>query len=175
VNALANEKVGEYVSSHFVAAHKKVGTFQKDGENKNGGNVATYFCLPDETVIHVIPGPVDAETFLREAHWAVDVYESAMMEHSDEPDGVKSYIKLAHAIRYQTDSGRGVPRQTKGTAAANRINVQMPRSFPRGTGALAQAHWLLWSKPMAQLGEIYRAVWTEILGEQVTDVPVIGK
>lgn len=176
MNALADENVGDYVAGHFVAAHKKVGTFQKDGNNKNGGNVATYFCLPDETVIHVIPGPVDADVFLREAHWAVEVYESAVMEHGDEPDGIKNYIKLAHAIRYQKEhGGRALPRLTKGTAAASRINLQMPRSMPHGGAALAQAHWLMWSKPMAQLGEVYRTVWTEILGEQVTDVPVVTR
>lgn len=176
MNALANEKVGEYVANHFVAAHKKVGTFEKNGDTKNGGNVATYFCLPDETVIHVIPGPVDADVFLREAHWAVEVYESAIMEHAGDLDGIRNYIKLAHAIRYLKDyrDGEQMPRPGKGASAAARINARMPKSMPMAE-RLGQAHWLMWSNPLPQVGGVYRTVWTDILGERVTDVPVIGK
>ena len=67
------------------SAYKKVGTFRKDGDTKTGGNVASYFCLPDETVIHIIPGPVDAATFLREARLGVDVAESAALEQPGRP------------------------------------------------------------------------------------------
>jgi len=173
---LTDGKVGDFVRTHFVAAHKKVGTFRKDGETKTGGNVATYFCLPDETVIHVIPGPVDADDFLREAHWAVDAYESAVLEHKDDPDGQKEHLKAAHALRYLkvAQPGAAPPRAGKKGSAADRLNALMPKSQPRGAGALAQGHWLLWSRPMPQLSAVYRTVWTDILNEQVTDLPVQG-
>jgi hypothetical protein len=158
-----------------VSAYKKVGTFQKNGNNKQGGNVATYFCLPDETVVHVIPGPVAADVFLREARWAVDVYESAVLEHPDDPDGQRDYLKLAHAIRYLADQGRGVPRAGKGAPMAARINAQMPKALPRGADNLEQAHWLLWANPMPRLASVYQTVWTDVLNEQVTDQPVRGR
>jgi hypothetical protein len=158
-----------------VSAYKKVGTFQKNGNNKQGGNVATYFCLSDETVVHVIPGPVAADVFLREARWAVDVYESAVLEHPDDVDGLRDYLKLAHAIRYLTDQGRGVPRAGKGAPMAARINTQMPKALPRGTDTLEQAHWLLWANPLPRIATVYQTVWTDVLNEQVTDQPVRGR
>jgi hypothetical protein len=177
VNALTNEKVGEFVGTHFVSAYKKVGTFRKDGDTKTGGNVATYFCLPDETVVHVIPGPVDADVFLREAHWAVDVYESAVLEHGEDVEAQKEYLRLAHGIRYQTANriGGAMPRPGKGFTLAARVNAQMPKVMPRGVEPLGQAHWLLWSNPLPPLAAVYRTVWTDILNEQVTDVPVRGR
>jgi len=48
-------------------SHQKVGTFQKIGQQKVGGNVACYFCKPDCSVIHAIPGPVDEATFSTES------------------------------------------------------------------------------------------------------------
>lgn len=176
MGALADDKVGEFVGTHFVAAYKKVGTFQKDGQNKNGGNVATYFCLPDGTVLHVIPGPVDAAVFLREARWAVDTYESAVLEHQDDRDGQKEHLKLAHGIRYLTERGRGpIPVAAKGVSQAKRVDASMPRVLPRGIGTLTQAHWLMWSNPLPPLFAVYRTVWADILNEQVTDTPVQGR
>lgn len=175
MNALADEKVGEFVGTHFVSAYKKVGTFQKDGDTKTGGNVATYFCLADETVIHVIPGPVDAETFLREARWAVDVAESAALEHPDDPGEQKAYLKTAHGLRYLTDRTGMVPRPGKGVSLAARVDALMPKKEPRGEQPLARAHWLLWSNPLPPLRDVYQTVWTEILNEPLTDIPVRGR
>jgi hypothetical protein len=177
VNALASEKVGDFVGTHFVAAYKKVGTFRKDGDTKTGGNAATYFCLPDQTVVHVVPGPVDADVFLREARWAVDAYESAVLEHRDDAEGQKAHLKLAHAVRFLKATRGDVPalRVAQGAGAADRLNRSMPKAMPHGGNAIAQAHWLLWSDPMPQLAWVYRTVWTDILNEQVTDLPVLGR
>lgn len=67
------------MTSKFVAAHQQAGDFQvvvRNGkvEQKNGGNVASYFCTPEGRVINAVLGPVEAEELLREAKWAVDVY-----------------------------------------------------------------------------------------------------
>jgi len=124
-------------------------------------------------VLHVIPGPVDAATFLREARWAVDAYESAQLEHADDPDGQRQYLKLAHARRYPSHNGKSPEAVVAKLAGqADRIDAAMPRSLPRGNDRLAQAHWLLWANPMPTLSGIYRTVWTDILKEQVTDAPV---
>ena len=69
---MAKEKVGKYVNTHFVSAFQKVATFQINGNQKQGGNVASYFCAPDGRVLHVVAGPVDAGTLLREAKWVVE-------------------------------------------------------------------------------------------------------
>jgi hypothetical protein len=177
VNALANEQVGEYVGTQFVAAYQKVGTFRKDGNTKNGGNVATYFCRPDGTVLHMVPGPVDAATFLREARWAVDVDQAAVLEAGDDAEAQKTYLRLAHAVRFLVEHRGGAVGVKKGRAAppADHVDARMPRALPNGVGTLAQAHWLLWSDPLPRLAAVYRTVWADVLNERVTDEPVRGR
>ena len=80
MNALAKKKVGEYLNDHFVSSHQKVGTFEKIGNQKVGGNVASYFCRPNGTVIHAIAGPVDQSTFLAEARFAVELHNAASFQ-----------------------------------------------------------------------------------------------
>jgi hypothetical protein len=72
--------VGQLLNAKFVAAHQQAGDSQvtvRDGRivQKNGGNVASYFCTPEGRVIHAVLGPVDADQLLREARWAIDAYE----------------------------------------------------------------------------------------------------
>ena len=53
--------MGDYLNRHFVSAFQKVATFQiVNGAQKQGGNVASYFCTPEGRVLHAIAGPVDA-------------------------------------------------------------------------------------------------------------------
>jgi hypothetical protein len=46
------------------------GTFQIINGQKVGGNVASYFCVWDGGVLHAVPGQVNAQKLLEEAHWA---------------------------------------------------------------------------------------------------------
>ena len=67
MTALADARVAEFLQERVIATYMKVGTFQKIGNRKVGGNVASYFCLPDGAVVHAVPGPSNAATFLSEA------------------------------------------------------------------------------------------------------------
>ena len=60
MNALANAEVGKYLNEYFVSSFQKVATFRIVNGQKQGGNVAAYFCAPDGRVLHVVAGPVDA-------------------------------------------------------------------------------------------------------------------
>jgi hypothetical protein len=99
VNALADAQVGEYVNDHFVASFLKVGTFTIAGGAKQGGNVATYFCLPDGSVLHAIAGPVNAAKFLREARWVVETRKLALFESQGNSGRYRDFIRQAHAER----------------------------------------------------------------------------
>ena len=77
MNALADEKVGDYLNTYFVSSYQKVGTFRVVQGEKQGGNVASYFCAPNGQVLHVVTGPVSAEVLLREARWAVEMHKLA--------------------------------------------------------------------------------------------------
>jgi len=105
VGALADKKVGEYVEKHFVSAFQKVGTFRIVGKQKQGGNVACYFCAPDGRVLHAVAGPVDAGTMLREAQWTVDTVKKAIEESKGDGGKFKIYMRTAHAERLRRDHG----------------------------------------------------------------------
>ncbi|MCX7666939.1 MAG: hypothetical protein N2112_15505, partial [Gemmataceae bacterium] len=80
MNALANAEVGKFVNEHFCASFQKVATFKIVGGNKQGGNVAAYFCAPDGRVLHVVAGPVNANQFLHEAKWVVETATKGIQE-----------------------------------------------------------------------------------------------
>ena len=108
MNALANPAVGKYVNEYFASSFQKVGTFRIVGKQKQGGNVATYFCAPDGRVLHCIAGPVNAQTLLREAKWVVQTVERAMKEAKDDGAAFKANFRKAHAEKLRTESGLAV-------------------------------------------------------------------
>jgi hypothetical protein len=108
VNALANEEVGKYINEHFVSSYQKVATFKVVGNQKQGGNVASYFCAPDGRVLHVVAGPVDAGTLLREAKWVVETTKLAMKDAKKDGAKFKAYFRKAHADKLRTENGLAV-------------------------------------------------------------------
>jgi hypothetical protein len=105
VNALANKEVGKYINEYFVSSFQKVATFKIVGGQKQGGNVAAYFCAPDGRVLHIVAGPVDAGTMLNEAKWVVETTEKAMKECKDDGAKFKAYFRTAHADRLKNEHG----------------------------------------------------------------------
>ena len=103
MNALANPEVGKYLNEHFVSAFQKVGTFRIVGRQKQGGNVASYFCAQDGRVLHVIAGPVDAKTLLREAHWVVDTVKKSLAKSENNGKSFKAQFRQHHAERLRKE------------------------------------------------------------------------
>ena len=112
MNALADPELGQYLNEHFVSAFQKVGTFRIVGNQKQGGNVASYFCAQDGRVLHVVAGPVDAATLLKEAVWVVDTVKSSLHETEQNGRSFKSQIRLAHAERLRKEHGLTVKAVT---------------------------------------------------------------
>ena len=105
MNALANEQVGKYVNEYFCSSFQKVATFKIVNGQKQGGNVAAYFCAPDGRVLHVVAGPVDAATMLREAKWVVETTKKAMAEAKGDGAKFKAIFRKAHAERLRQEHG----------------------------------------------------------------------
>ena len=105
MNALANPEVGKYLDKHFVSAFQKVATFRIVNGQKQGGNVAGYFCAPDGRVLHTIAGPVDAATMLREAKWVVDSAKKAVEESKRTETAFKLIFRRLHAERLRQEYG----------------------------------------------------------------------
>jgi hypothetical protein len=108
VNALANPNVGKYLNEYFVSAYQKVGTFRVVNGQKQGGNVAAYFCAPDGRVLHVVAGPVDAATMLREARWVVENTKRAIEENKKTGSSFKALMRQYHADKVRNEAGLAI-------------------------------------------------------------------
>src|SRR5262249_51273165 len=98
----------KYLDKFFVCSFQRVGTFRIVGKQKQGGNVATYLCAPDGRVLHVIPGPVDADTFLREAKWLVATAEKGIEQSKGDGAKFKVHMRQAHADKLRKEFGLAV-------------------------------------------------------------------
>ncbi len=87
------------MNEHFVSSYQKVGTFKIVNGQKQGGNVATYFCMPDGTVLDVIAGPVDAKKFLQAARWVVETHKTALTESNPKPKQTGVLVVVAQDRR----------------------------------------------------------------------------
>jgi hypothetical protein len=105
VNALANPAVGKYLNEYFVSSFQKVATFRIVNGQKQGGNVASYFCAPDGRVLHCVAGPVDANTMLTEAKWVVETTKKAIEESKGDGAKFKAHFRKAHAERLKNVYG----------------------------------------------------------------------
>lgn len=167
MNALGDQRVVDYVNENFVNTYLKVGTFQIINGQKVGGNVASYFCLADGSVVHAIPGQVSADKFLTEARWAYEIRKAALTHSTDLENGkvdmrkYTEHIGKAHADRYFSEQ--------KGLFA-NKNNL--PDRRPLTATAQNQVHWLLARSPLARIETVYPTVWTQILNEQMSTLPV---
>ncbi|MCS7166716.1 MAG: hypothetical protein RMI91_05720 [Gemmatales bacterium] len=132
MSALADRRVGEFVNRHFVSSFQKVATFRIVGGQKQGGNVATYFCAPDGRVLHVVPGPVDAETFLSEAQWVVESVRRGLEENKKTGTPFKVLFREYHAERLRQRYGLVVEpvRFDPDTSAAGALTYRDPTGRP---------------------------------------------
>jgi len=105
VGALANKEVGKYVNEYFVSSFQKVATFKIVNKQKQGGNVAAYFCAPDGRVLHAVAGPVNAAVFLHEAKWVVETTKSAIKESKKDGAKFKEIMRKAHADKLKQEYG----------------------------------------------------------------------
>jgi hypothetical protein len=123
VNALANAEVGKYLNEYFVSSFQKVATFRIVGGQKQGGNVASYFCAPDGRVLHAVAGPVNADTMLREAKWVVETTKKAMDDAKGDGGKFKAFFRKAHAERLKSEHGLSVEPITYDPPAEDQESV----------------------------------------------------
>jgi hypothetical protein len=192
VNALANEEVGEFVNTYFVSSFQKVGTFKIAGTQKQGGNVAAYFCAPDGRVLHVIAGPVDARRFLEEAKWVVLKTKDAIAASKDDVATFKKLLRKSHAERLLEEHGirvtpvlkdQGVQdlatalsyRDAEGRRLAPVLPlppIENPGDVRRQLSNAAKVHQLMAAHATMKIENIYGAIFQGILNEKVTTKPV---
>jgi hypothetical protein len=159
VGALADAKVGDYVNANFAASYQKVGTFRLVNGEKQGGNVAGYFCTPDGRVLHAVAGPVGAAEFLREARWAVEMYKLALLEGRGNEARSKAFFRRVHALRLW--------REHKYDIRAGAKRAHRPALAGQG-----QVHRILALHPLPGIEQVYKYIFEMALNEKVSTAPV---
>jgi hypothetical protein len=149
--------VGNYLNDSFVSTFQKVGTFTLAGTQKQGGNVAGYFCTPDGRVLHAVAGPVNAAVFLREARWVRETYKLARLEHRDNLSALQGFFQEAHAQRLRQEHGLDLARG----GPARQLDNQ------------GRVHLILAAAPLVPLDQVYKLVFEKVLGEKVSTAPVV--
>jgi hypothetical protein len=165
---LADPRVADYFNETFICTYLKVGTFQIIDGQKVGGNVASYFCLYDGSVVHAVPGQTNADKLIAEARWAYETRKSALTLGAILGTGdiaIKKFteqVRKAHLERYYAEVNPWHGSQ----------QTPLPLYMPKGRSQQTQAHWLLGRQPLAKLDMVYPIVWTQILNEKLSGLPV---
>jgi hypothetical protein len=176
VNALANASVGDYLNKHFIATFQKVGSFRIEGNQKQGGNVASYFCTPKGGILDAVAGPVDATTLLREARWVVENRKNALLESQGDVRRYKQFFRLAHADLLPAQFGPGtldwqhMPYYQPTDEALVALLDRSPNA--RNLNQEQRVHLLLAAYPLVKLNIAYKAVYENIVGEKISTRPV---
>jgi hypothetical protein len=149
-----------------------VGTFRLAGEQKQGGNVANYFTTAKGKVLHVIPGPVDAQTFLSEARWVVEMWKLGELEKQTTPAQLQKFFRKAHLDRLRLTKNAlpftvAGPRPSFASFDWSKKVHGAHLDSPKG-----KVHWLLAMYPLPRIEDIYRLVFERILNESLSTVPV---
>jgi hypothetical protein len=159
---LANAEAGKYLNDNFVSTYQKVGTFTVNGGQKQGGNVASYFCTPEGRVLHAIAGPVKADRLLREARWVVETSKMADL------DGVKTETKLRTFWRKAHEDRLAYEHHVELKNIRRASRSSHPRLDNQG-----RVHLLLATAALPKLEQVYRLVFEKILNEKVSTAPVV--
>ena len=157
---MANAEVGKYLNGNFVASYQKVGTFTVNGQQKQGGNVASYFCTPDGRVLHSIAGPVNADVLLREARWVVETAKMAQLDGAKTDVRLKAFWRKAHAERLQKEHSMDLVRTGR---KGRRPALNKP----------GRIHLLLATASLPRLEQVYKLIFEKILNEKVSTAPVV--
>ncbi len=160
---MANAEVGKYLNDNFVSSYQKVGTFTVNGAQKQGGNVASYFCTPEGRVLHAIAGPVNADALLREARWVVESSKMADLDGLKTETRLRAFWRNAHSDRL---------------AQEHQMDLKLLRRSPRGEphpplNNPGRVHLLLATAALPKLEQVYRFVFEKILNEKVSTAPVV--
>ena len=157
---MANAEAGKYLNDNFIATYQKVGTFRINGGQKQGGNVASYFCTPEGRVLHVLAGPVQADVLLREARWVVETAKLSILDSGKNDARQRLFWRKAHGERLQQEHHVDVAQLGR---SKSRVHLN-------NTG---KVHLLLATMSLPRLEQVYKLVFEKILNQKVSTAPVV--
>ena len=157
---MANAEAGKYLNDNFVATYQKVGTFTINGGQKQGGNVASYFCTPEGRVLHAIAGPINADVLIREARWVVESAKLSALDGGKSDVRLRQFWRKAHGERLQQEHHVDV-------AKLGRLKQRLHLNNQ------GKVHLLLATAQLPRLEQVYKLVFEKILNEKVSTAPVV--
>jgi hypothetical protein len=141
---------------------------------KQGGNVASYFCTPGGEILDAIAGPVDADTLLREARWVVETRKMALLKANGDAGQIKQAFRQANADRLPSGTvpldWKNMPFYQPSEEALATVldtNPAVQQLDQQG-----RVHLLLALYPLVKLDQAYKVVYEKILNETVSTQPV---
>jgi hypothetical protein len=90
---LLNDEVAEALSSNFICVCESISAVRP--ANGKSGSLVSCFYLFDGSALHVVPGPVSAETLLDEANWVLET----RLRGQDQYDFRKDITRFWSAVR----------------------------------------------------------------------------
>jgi len=158
-----------------VSAFQKVATFKINGGQKQGGNVASYFCTPEGRVLHAVAGPVNANIFLREARWAHETYQLAHLAGDPTPAELQAFFRKAHLDRLSSEHHLSLPADR--LPATETVTGKQLDALLIANGHLhlinqAKVHLVLGAAALPRIDQVYQTVFETILNEKISTQPV---
>jgi hypothetical protein len=141
--------------------------------------VASYFCTPEGRVLHVVAGPVDAATLLKEARWVVETWKMADLQ------GLKTFrqrqmlMRKAHGERLVKDYNIPAKQVFLAPLQASDGNGPLGPFSQNGWNGWpsqdqqAKVHQVLAAYPLVRIGRVYPVVFQRILDEKISLTPVL--
>jgi hypothetical protein len=120
---------------------------------------------------------VNADTFLREAHWVNETFQLAQLDNL-EPGQLPAFFRKAHLKRLQREHGLHVPENQlprPEVVSSKLLDQLLIRNQHVGLTEQGKVHLLLAVGPMPRLNQVYRVVFERILNEQIATDPVAGR
>jgi hypothetical protein len=179
VNALAQKDVGDYLNKYFVASYQKISTFTlAQGGQKQGGNVASYFCTPDGRVLHAVAGPVSGAKLLEEARWAEEMWKLVELRDLRTFMQHQTLFRKVHLERLAAQHGlhwsaKQLPPLESLSATAPIGGPKVEAWLNRSGDTQGKVHLLLAAYPLPKLGRVYETVFRSILNQELSTAPVV--
>jgi hypothetical protein len=180
VGALAKKDVGDYLNKYFVSSYQKISNFTLAGGQKQGGNVASYFCTSDGRVLHAVAGPVSAAKLLDEARWVEETWKLAQMHELKTVGQLQALFRTAHLERLAKDynirlSARQLPAQDPSYSTAPIRGPNLSAFLNRTNDQQAKVHLLLAAYSVPKIARVYGTVFETILNQEISTTPVVQR
>jgi hypothetical protein len=179
VGALAQKDVGEYLNKYFVSSYQKISNFTlAAGGQKQGGNVASYFCTSQGRVLHVVVGPVSGAKLLEEARWVEETWKLAELHELKSVSQLQGLFRKVHVDRLASEfhlklQPRNLPALESALATALIAGPGVNNMLNRSNDQQAKVHLLLANYPLPKIARVYGTVFETILQQKISTTPVV--